>query len=312
MDLIGEKKFDFVKNRKIAYIISSVIILIGLISIIFQGFNYGIDFAGGTLLQIRFDKPISTEEVRNILGEFNLSRSTIQNLSENEFVLRMEKIDQEQRKEILSSFKENLGELDILRVETVGPVIGENLKELAIYALIFAFIGIILYITIRFEFKFSIISILALLHDCLIVLGIFSLLHKEITISIIAAVLTIVGYSLNNTIVILDRLRENIKFKTRESFENLINISINQSLSRTINTALTTILPILALYFFGGNILSDFALALFLGMIAGTYSSIFIASPLLLEWNKVFKIEQKGSKITAKRKKVKNNLKQNR
>ena len=302
MDLIGEKKFDFIKNRKIAYFISSVIILIGLISIIFQGFNYGIDFAGGTLLQIRFATPISTEEVRNILGEFNLSRSTIQNLSENEFVLRMEKIDQEQRKEILSSFKENLGELDILRVETVGPVIGENLKKLAIYALIFAFIGIILYITIRFEFKFSIISILALLHDCLIVLGIFSLLHKEITISIIAAVLTIVGYSLNNTIVILDRLRENIKFKTRESFENLINISVNQSLSRTINTALTTILPILALYFFGGNILSDFALALFLGMIAGTYSSIFIASPLLLEWNKVFKIEEKRSKITAKKK----------
>ncbi|HBY57239.1 MAG TPA: protein translocase subunit SecF [Candidatus Atribacteria bacterium] len=302
MDLIGEKKFDFTKNRKIAYFISSVIILIGLISIIFQGFDYGIDFAGGTLLQIRFDKPISTEEVRNVLGEFNLSRSTIQNLSENEFVLRTEKIDQEQRKEILSSFRENLAELDILRVETVGPVIGENLKKLAIYALLFAFIGIILYITIRFEFKFSIISIIALLHDCLIVLGIFSLFHKEITISIIAAVLTIVGYSLNNTIVILDRLRENIKLKTRESFENLINISVNQSLSRTINTALTTILPILALYFFGGNILSDFALALFLGMVAGTYSSIFIASPLLLEWNKIFKIEQKGIKITTKKK----------
>ncbi|HDK26185.1 MAG TPA: protein translocase subunit SecF [Candidatus Atribacteria bacterium] len=301
MDLIGEKKFDFVKNRKIAYFISSVIILIGLISIIFQGFNYGIDFAGGTLLQIRFDKPVSTTEVRNVLSEFNLSQSTIQNLSENEFVIRTEKIDSEQRKEILSAFKENLTDLDILRVETVGPVIGENLKKLAIYALIFAFIGIILYITIRFEFKFSIISILALLHDCLIVLGIFSLLHKEITISIVAAVLTIVGYSLNNTIVILDRLRENIKFKTRESFENLINISVNQSLSRTINTALTTILPILALYFFGGNILSDFALALFLGMVAGTYSSIFIASPLLLEWNKVFKIEEKRSKIATKK-----------
>ena len=301
MDLIGEKKFDFVKNRKTAYFISSVIILIGLISIIFQGFNYGIDFAGGTLLQIRFDKPVSTTEVRNVLSEFNLSQSTIQNLSENEFVIRTEKIDSEQRKEILSAFKENLTDLDILRVETVGPVIGENLKKLAIYALIFAFIGIILYITIRFEFKFSIISILALLHDCLIVLGIFSLLHKEITISIVAAVLTIVGYSLNNTIVILDRLRENIKFKTRESFENLINISVNQSLSRTINTALTTILPILALYFFGGNILSDFALALFLGMVAGTYSSIFIASPLLLEWNKVFKIEEKRSKIATKK-----------
>jgi preprotein translocase subunit SecF len=303
MDLIGKRKFDFIKNRRIVYIISAVIILIGLISIIFQGFNYGIDFAGGTLLQIRFDKSVSTTEVRNVLSEFNLSQSTIQNLSDNEFVIRTEKIDSEQRKEILSAFKENLTDLEILRVETVGPVVGENLKKLALYALLFAFIGIILYITMRFEFKFSIISILALSHDCLIVLGIFSLLQKEITISVIAAVLTIIGYSLNNTIVILDRLRENIKFKTKEPFDNLINLSINQSLSRTINTALTTVLPVLALYFFGGNILSDFALALFIGMIAGTYSSIFIASPLLLEWNKIFKIHQKGIRITNKKSK---------
>jgi len=303
MDLIGKRKFDFIKNRRIVYIISAVIILIGLISIIFQGFNYGIDFAGGTLLQIRFDKSVSTTEVRNVLSEFNLSQSTIQNLSDNEFVIRTEKIDSEQRKEILSTFKENLTDLEILRVETVGPVVGENLKKLALYALLFAFIGIILYITMRFEFKFSIISILALSHDCLIVLGIFSLLQKEITISVIAAVLTIIGYSLNNTIVILDRLRENIKFKTKEPFDNLINLSINQSLSRTINTALTTVLPVLALYFFGGNILSDFALALFIGMIAGTYSSIFIASPLLLEWNKIFKIHQKGIRITNKKSK---------
>jgi len=301
MDLIGKKKFDFIKNRRIVYIISAVIILVGLISIVFQGFNLGIDFAGGTLIQIRFDKSISTTEVRNVLSEFNLSQSTIQNLSGNEFVIRTEKIDSEQRKGILSAFRENLTDLEILRVETVGPVVGENLKKLALYALLFAFIGIILYITMRFEFKFSIVSILALSHDCLIVLGIFSLLQKEITISIIAAVLTIVGYSLNNTIVILDRLRENIKFKTREPFDNLINMSINQSLSRTINTALTTIIPILTLYFFGGNILSDFALALFIGMIAGTYSSIFIASPLLLEWNKIFKIHQKGIRITEKK-----------
>jgi len=301
MDLIGKKEFDFIKNRKIAYIIPVIIILVGLISIIFQGFNLGIDFAGGTLLQIKFDKSVSTTEVRNVLREFNLSQSTIQKLSENEFVIRIGKIDSEQRMEILTAFKENLTDLEVLRVETVGPVIGENLKKLAFYALLFAFIGIILYITIRFEFKFSIVSILALFHDCLIVLGIFSLLQKEITISIIAAVMTIVGYSINNTIVILDRLRENIKFKTREPFENLINMSINQSLSRTINTTLTTIIPILTLYFFGGNILSDFALALFIGMVAGTYSSIFIASPLLLEWNKIFKIHQKGTKISREK-----------
>jgi len=299
MDLIGKRKFDFIKNRRIAYIISAVIILVGLISIIFQGFNYGIDFAGGTLIQINFSESVTTAEVRRVLDDFNLGKSTIQKLSGNEFVIRTERIDIEKRKEILSEFKENLGELEVLRVETVGPVIGENLKKLALYALVFAFAGIILYITVRFEFKFSIASILALLHDCVVVLGIFSLLGKEITIPILAAVLTIIGYSLNNTIVILDRLRENIKFKTKETFENLINLSINQSLSRTINTTLTTTLPVLALYFFGGNILSDFALALFLGMIAGTYSSIFIASPLLLEWNKIFKVQQKGVRVAG-------------
>ncbi|MCG2821261.1 MAG: protein translocase subunit SecF, partial [Candidatus Atribacteria bacterium] len=156
MDLVGKRKFDFIKNRKIAYIIPVIIILVGLISIIFQGFNYGIDFAGGTLLQIRFNKSISTTEVRNVLREFNLSQSTIQKLSENEFVIRIGKIDSEQRIEILTAFKEKLTDLEVLRVETVGPVIGENLKKLAFYALLFAFIGMILYITVRFEFKFSI------------------------------------------------------------------------------------------------------------------------------------------------------------
>jgi len=302
MDLFRDKNFNFIKNRKIAYTISAVIILVGLISFIFHGFNFGIDFIGGTLLQLKFDKSVSTAEIRKILGEFNLSQSTIQKLSENEFVIRTENIDSEKRKEILSVLKEKLANPEVLRMEAVGPVIGEDLKRLSLYALFFAFIGIILYVTLRFEFKFSIVSILALLHDCLIVLGIFSLLRKEITIQVVAAILTIIGYSVNNTIIILDRLRENIKFKTRDIFENLINLSINQTLTRTIFTTLTTIFPILTLYFFGGIILSDFALALLLGMVAGTYSSIFISSPLLIEWNKIFKVHQKGLKINQKKK----------
>ncbi|NCO24381.1 MAG: protein translocase subunit SecF [Candidatus Infernicultor aquiphilus] len=302
MDLFKDKNFNFIKNRKIAYTISAVIILVGLISFIFHGFNFGIDFIGGTLLQLRFDKSVSTAEIRKVLGEFNLSQSTIQKLSENEFVIRTENIDSEKRKEILSVLKEKLANPEVLRMEAVGPVIGEDLKRLSLYALFFAFIGIILYVTLRFEFKFSIVSILALLHDCLIVLGIFSLLRKEITIQVVAAILTIIGYSVNNTIIILDRLRENIKFKTRDIFENLINLSINQTLTRTIFTTLTTIFPILTLYFFGGIILSDFALALLLGMVAGTYSSVFISSPLLIEWNKIFKVHQKGLKINEKKK----------
>jgi len=302
MDLFKDKNFNFIKNRKIAYTISAVIILVGLISFIFHGFNFGIDFIGGTLLQLRFDKSVSTAEIRKVLGEFNLSQSTIQKLSENEFVIRTENIDSEKRKEILSVLKEKLANPEVLRMEAVGPVIGEDLKRLSLYALFFAFIGIILYVTLRFEFKFSIVSILALLHDCLIVLGIFSLLRKEITIQVVAAILTIIGYSVNNTIIILDRLRENIKFKTRDIFENLINLSINQTLTRTIFTTLTTIFPILTLYFFGGIILSDFALALLLRMVAGTYSSVFISSPLLIEWNKIFKVHQKGLKINEKKK----------
>jgi preprotein translocase subunit SecF len=302
MDLFRDSNFDFIKNRKIAYTISAVIILIGLISIIFQGFNFGIDFSGGTLLQLRFDKSVSTVEIRNILGEFNLSQSTIQNLSENEFVIRTENIDTERRKEILSVLKEKLANPEVLRMETVGPIMGEALKRSFLYALIFAFIGIILYVTVRFEFKFSVVSILALFHDCLIVLGIFSLLRKEISIQIVAAILTIIGYSVNDTIIILDRLRENIKFKTRETFEDLINLSINQTLNRTIFTTLTTIFPIVTLYFFGGTILSDFALALLLGMVVGTYSSIFISSPLLIEWNKIFKVHQKGLRIKENKK----------
>jgi len=302
MDLFRDKNFDFIKNRKIAYTISAVIILIGLISIIFQGFNFGIDFSGGTLLQLRFDKSVSAAEIRKVLGELNLSQSTIQNLSENEFIIRTENIDTERRKEILSVLKEKLANPEVLRMETVGPIIGKDLKRSSLYALIFAFIGIILYVTVRFEFKFSVVSILALFHDCLIVLGIFSLLRKEISIQVVAAILTIIGYSVNDTIIILDRLRENIKFKTKETFENLINLSINQTLNRTIFTTLTTIFPIVTLYFFGGIILSDFALALLLGMVAGTYSSIFISSPLLIEWNKIFKVHQKGLKISEKKK----------
>ena len=301
MDLFRDSKFDFIKNRKIAFTISAVLILIGLISIIFQGFIFGVDFSGGTLLQLKFDKSVSTAEVRKALGELNLSQSTIQSLSGNEFIIRTENIDTEKRKEILSVLKEKLANPEVLRMETVGPIMGEALKRSFLYALIFAFVGIIIYVTVRFEFKFSVVSVLALFHDCFIVLGIFSLLRKEISIQVIAAILTVIGYSVNNTIIVLDRLRENIKLKAGETFENLINLSINQTLTRTIFTTLTTIFPIVTLYFFGGAILSDFALALLLGMVVGTYSSIFISSPLLLGWNKIFKIQQRGVRIIGKK-----------
>ncbi len=285
MEIIKDTDIKFVSKRKKFYQISGVIILIGIISLLFQGFNFGIDFAGGTLMQLDFEQEVSVLEIRNVLGEMNLASSTIQSLSGNEFVIRTDQTALQQRQEILEMITNQIGPFEVLKVEMVGPVIGESLKRLAVFAIIFAFIGIILYITIRFEFKFAIASIVALGHDVLIALGILSILQKEITIPIIAAILTIVGYSLNNTIVIFDRLREHLKLQKRSTLEEIIDLSINKSLTRTINTALTTLLPVLALYFFGGT-LSDFAFVLLIGIVVGTYSSICMAGPLLLELKK--------------------------
>ncbi len=311
MEIIKDTDIKFVSRRKRFYQISGAIILIGIISLLFQGFNFGIDFAGGTLIQLDFEKNVSVGDIRNVLEEMNLTSSTIQSLSGNEFVIRTDQVALQQREEILEMIKNRIGSFEVLKVEMVGPVIGESLKRLAVFAIIFAFIGIILYITVRFEFKFAMTSIIAVGHDIMIALGILSVLQKEITIPIIAAILTIVGYSLNNTIVIFDRLRENIRLKTLSTLEEMIDLSVNQSLTRTINTAITTLLPVLALYFFGGT-LSDFAFVLLIGIVAGTYSSICMAGPLLLELKKRGKVSfQPGFQIekNSKGKKVKTSKK---
>lgn len=309
MEFIKDTNIKFIARRKNFYLISVIIILIGLISLLFQGFNFGIDFAGGTLIQLKFEQEeVTVAEIRNVLSEMNLATSTIQSLSPNEFVIRTSQIELEGRKEILEKIENKIGPFEVLRVEMVGPVIGESLKRLAVLAIIFAFIGIVLYITIRFEFRYAITSIIALGHDILIALGILSILQKEITIPIIAAILTIVGYSLNNTIVILDRLRENLRLKQRTALEEVIDLSINQSLSRTINTAFTTLLPVLALYFFGGT-LSDFAFVLLVGITVGTYSSICMAGPLLLELKKKGKKQIKAVSSTNQKAKEQQDIK---
>jgi preprotein translocase subunit SecF len=269
---------------------------------LFQGFNFSIDFAGGTLIQLTFKEGnVTVAEIRNVLGEIGLTSSTIQLLSNNEFIIRTAQVELPERQKILETIEDQIAPFKVLRVETVGPVIGQSLKQLASLAVIFAFVGMIAYITIRFQFKYAIASIIALAVAVLIVLGTLSILQKEISIPIIAAILTIVGYSINNTIVIFDRLRENLKTKIRSPLEEVIDLSINQSLSRTIYTSLTTLLPVLALYFFGGT-LSDFAFVLLVGITVGTYSSICIAGPILLEFDKKSTISAK--KIVASSQKV--------
>ncbi len=304
MNILNLNKVDikFVSRKKLFYIVTSIIILIGLISLLFQGFNFSIDFAGGTLIQLTFKEGnVTVAEIRNVLGEIGLTSSTIQLLSNNEFIIRTAQVELPERQKILETIEDQIAPFKVLRVETVGPVIGQSLKQLASLAVIFAFVGMIAYITIRFQFKYAIASIIALAVAVLIVLGTLSILQKEISIPIIAAILTIVGYSINNTIVIFDRLRENLKTKIRSPLEEVIDLSINQSLSRTIYTSLTTLLPVLALYFFGGT-LSDFAFVLLVGITVGTYSSICIAGPILLEFDKKSTISAK--KIVASSQKV--------
>jgi preprotein translocase subunit SecF len=248
MNILSKADIKFVSRRKLFYTITGIVILISLISLFFQGFNFSIDFAGGTLIQLAFkESNVTVAEIRNVLGEMNLASSTIQSLSNNEFVIRTVQVELPERQKILETIEERIGVFEVLRVETVGPVIGQSLKQLASLAVIFAFVGMIAYITIRFQFKYAIASIIALAVAVLIVLGTLSILQKEISIPIIAAILTIVGYSINNTIVIFDRLRENLKTKIRSPLGEVIDLSINQSLSRTIYTSLTTLLPVLAL-----------------------------------------------------------------
>ncbi len=300
-DIITKKDINFMGARKIAYVISSIALLISIISIVVIGFNYGIDFAGGTLFQLKFEKSVDVGTAREVLKEFNLGTSIIQQLSSNELLVRTKKISTDKRREIIKALEKKFGKADLRRLEEVGPAIGAELRKLAIYAIIFAVIGILVYVAIRFDFKFSVVAVLPLLHDSLIVLGIFSLLHREINIPTVAAVLTIIGYSLNDTIVILDRIRENLKLIKRKDMEELVNTSLNQTLSRTLNTSLTTLIPVIVLYFLGGAVLSNFALALFIGIIVGTYSSIFVASALLVDWDKRTRASHQKAVPKAKR-----------
>ncbi len=300
-DMVIKKDINFMGARKIAYIISGIALLISIISISVIGFNYGIDFAGGTLFQLKFEKTVDVGMARDVLKGFNLGTSIIQQLSHNELLIRTKKISTKERRKIIEALEAKFGKADLLRLEEVGPAIGAELRRLAIYAIIFAVIGILIYVAIRFDFKFSIVAVLPLIHDSLIVLGIFSLLHREINIPTVAAVLTIIGYSLNDTIVILDRIRENLKIVKRKDMEELVNTSLNQTLSRTLNTSLTTLIPIIVLYFLVGTVLSDFALALFIGIIVGTYSSIFVASALLVDWDKKTRASHKRRVPSAKR-----------
>lgn len=295
--------YNFVGRMKVATMASLALIVVSLLSLLIHGGpNLGIDFAGGTLVQIQFKNTTRVNDIRNALKEHNLDNSVIQQFgysANNEFLVKTEKSSSE-LKGISAQIAEALAtqfdkdEFEIRRVEVVGPKVGKDLRQKGMLAMLYAIVGILIYITWRFEFRYAIGAIVALIHDVLITVGIFSLLDKEFSLPIIAALLTIIGYSLNDTIVVYDRIRENIKEIKRRTLGDIINSSINQVLSRTVLTSVTTLLVVLALFFLGGAVIHDFAFALLVGILIGTYSSIFIASPTVLVWETLMPSKKKG------------------
>ncbi|MGI6604325.1 MAG: protein translocase subunit SecF [bacterium] len=277
-------RFDFVGRSRLWFALSAGVILVGLLALLLQGLNLGIDFQGGTLLQLRFDKAITIDAIRDVLAIHNLEKSYIQESDEGTFIIRTRDLSDETRRDVLAALEDEIGSYQILRTERVGGVISAELRNNAYIALTISALLMLVYIALRFEFKFAVVGILALIHDVLVTVGLFALFRVEIDSTFVAAILTIVGYSINATIVIFDRIRENLKQSRKESLADLVNRSISETLTRSINTSATTLFAVVALLLFGGETTKVFALALFIGLISGTYSSIFLASPLWYLW----------------------------
>ena len=281
------KTIYFNKFYKSFNILSGIFIIASLVFLVFKGLNFGVDFKGGTLIELRTDKSSANiTKIRDSFNQMNLGDVSVKNFgNETDFVVKFEKQnsnDPQFIEEIKTKLSNSIGSVDFRRVENVGPKVSAELLRSGVIAIALSLAAMLLYIWIRFEWQFSLGAILALFHDVIITLGVFSVFSLEINLSIVAAVLTIVGYSMNDTVVIFDRVRENLRKYADVKIFELTNISINETLSRTIITSVTTLLALLSIFIFGGEILKGFSLAMILGVIFGTYSSIYIANPVLV------------------------------
>lgn len=286
MKLLHDKKFEFMAFRKVAVGISLFMVIGSLLLITFKGLNLGIDYTGGTLLQVEFPAAASVEQVRQALSTVGQEQAVIQAYSDRGMIIRLKAGEETIGQQAREALRQKFGEIQVLRLEKVGPVVGKELTRGALIALVLALLGILLYVSVRFQFRFAAVSVAALAHDAIVVTGAFALTGREISLTFIAAILTVVGYSINDTIVVLDRVRENWGKVRQLGIERVLDDSVNQTLSRTINTSLTTMLPVIALFLFGGPVIADFSFALLVGLVVGTYSSVFIACALLCEWFK--------------------------
>jgi preprotein translocase subunit SecF len=295
MELIRpDTRFDFIGKKKFTIWVSTIVLLFCLGSIFFHGgLRYGVDFAGGILIQIKFSKAVNISEVRNALEVMGSKETMVQAFGgENEFLIRVEKTSEDLEgvsKTIQTSLQEQFKDkaLEIRRAEVVGPKVGKDLKTKALWAVGLSFLGILIYVAWRFkEVAYGLGGIVALFHDVIVVYGAISIFNIEYSLNVLAVVLTIIGFSINDTIVIFDRVRENIKKMRKENLETIFNVSINETLGRTILTSGTVMMVVLILFFFGGPVIHDFTTALIVGLITGTYSTMYIASPVVLFWER--------------------------
>ncbi len=290
--------FNTLKYYKLWFSISGLILIFGLVSLILYGLNLGIDFKGGALVELQFDKVYSIQSARDVLSSDGIKNYQLQSADNNGLIIKTESLEKEQHEKLLTDLKAKIGNFKETRFDSIGPVIGKELKRNSIYQLLLVSLGIIFYIGYAFRkiakpvtsWRFGVAAVIALFHDLLFVLGIFSLLGHfkgvEIDSLFVTAMLTVLGFSVHDTIVVFDRIRENLKVYAGQSIEFVVNHSIAQTLVRSLNTSLTVLFVLLALLLFGGETIKYFVLALFIGIIVGTYSSIFIASPVLVLWQK--------------------------
>jgi len=300
IELLGKTNINFIGLRRYAFVLSAILVTVGIIAFVQlvrgQG-NLGIDFAGGTAVQLKFEKEVEMDKVRSVLDANGFKDSELQHFTEgNKLLIQLKKSKEASDPKIgdrlvaifTKEFTGNKFVVDSLTI--IGPKVGKNLQHDTLIAVIISAIGMIVYIAWRFEFSFGFAACAATFHDVLSVLGIFFLLGKEVNLLLVTALLTLAGYSLTDTVVVYDRIRENLRLRTKDFLGDVINSSINEVLSRTIVTSLTVFLVLLALFFFGGEVIHDFSFALLIGIVIGTYSSIFVASPIVFEWRKGKKV----------------------
>ncbi|MCK4352456.1 protein translocase subunit SecF [candidate division WOR-3 bacterium] len=286
MAIFKNPKFNFIGIQRYTFALSGALIIAGIVSLVLHhGPKYGIDFTGGSIVELHFDQEVKVSDIREKLSEIGLQDAIIQaekGINHNYLIRTIPK--EGVGDEIAKLFSPTP---IVEREELVGPSISEGFRQKAFLVVLLGMLVILIYVSIRFTFRFGVTAVIALIHDVLITIGIFSLLDKEFNTAIIAALLTIIGYSINDSIVLSDRVRENLKILRKSPFSEIINTSINQTLSRTIITSLTTIFVLLAIFLFGGRVIHDFALAMLIGVVVGTYSSIFIVAALVVEWEKI-------------------------